>query len=51
MWKPQFPANPIAEIPAISIVDQTLQDISRWTPEGSGFGQRPKGALAAAIKH
>jgi hypothetical protein len=31
MPKPQFPANPIAGIQAISIADQTLQDISRRT--------------------
>src|ERR1700694_1815883 len=29
--EPQFPANPIAEIPAISIANQSLQDISRTT--------------------
>jgi hypothetical protein len=31
MPEPQFPANPIAGIPAISIVDQALLDISRTT--------------------
>jgi len=29
--KPKFPANPVAEIPAISIADQSLRDISRST--------------------
>jgi hypothetical protein len=29
--RPQIPANPIAAIPAISIVDQSLRDISRTT--------------------
>jgi hypothetical protein len=29
--QPQFPANPISAIPAISIAGQTLQDISRTT--------------------
>jgi len=32
--KPQFPVNPIARIPPISIADQTLQDISRSTIVG-----------------
>jgi hypothetical protein len=31
--QPQFPANPVAPIPAISIAGQTLQDISRTTKD------------------
>src|ERR1700730_803828 len=32
--QPQFPANPIAAIPEISIASQSLRDISRTTLEG-----------------
>jgi hypothetical protein len=31
MPQAQFPANPIADIPALSIADQSLGDISRTT--------------------
>jgi hypothetical protein len=34
--KPKFPANPVAEIPAISIADQSLRDISRSTKNEIG---------------
>src|SRR5882724_5342308 len=37
----QFPANPIAEIPAISIADQLLRNISRTTSKGFDFVPRP----------
>jgi len=35
MPEPQFPANPIVAIPAISIANQSLQDISRTTIDRS----------------
>jgi hypothetical protein len=31
MSEPQFPANPIAGVPAISILDQSLRNNSRTT--------------------
>jgi hypothetical protein len=38
--KPKFPANPVAEIPAISIADQSLRDISRSTKSKTGLLRR-----------
>src|SRR5882724_109073 len=46
----QFPANPIAEIPAISIADQLLRNISRTTNAG-GDRQRRRDQRPPEARH